>query len=94
MEYIKKLGKDSAKSCEKAKPFYDVFREARQLQDKCRNAAVLYERASQKHQAAKEVVAIAEAELFQNVQGSGSTKLNAAWQETLSHGVEKVCECV
>ena len=94
MEYIKKLGKDNAKSLERSKPFYDVFKEARELQAKCRNAAVLYEKASQKHQAAKEVVAIAEVELFQRGGPKGTTALNPAWQETLSHGVEKVRDCV
>ena len=94
VEYIKKLEKESAKSLQRAKPFYDVFKEARELQAKCRNAAVLYEKASQKHQAAKEVVAIAEVELFQRGGGNSTTPLNPAWQETLSHGVEKVGGCV
>ncbi|XP_037077016.1 SH3 domain-binding protein 5-like, partial [Pollicipes pollicipes] len=77
----KKLG-----SCvEKSRPYYEARIKAKQALQRTHDAAVRYERASSHHQAAKELVALAE----EGLTTQGHT-FDQSWQEMLNHSTEKV----
>ncbi|XP_043216519.1 SH3 domain-binding protein 5-like isoform X2 [Amphibalanus amphitrite] len=77
----KKLG-----SCvDKSRPYYEARIKAKEALQRTQDAAVLYERATSHHQAAKELVALAEEGLT-----SQGHAFDQSWQEMLNHSTEKV----
>ncbi|XP_026880298.2 SH3-binding domain protein 5-like, a [Electrophorus electricus] len=71
---------------EKARPYYEARRLAKEAQQKTQNAALGYERAVSMHAAAREMVFVAE-------QGMAADKtLDQTWQEMLNHATAKVNE--
>ncbi|GAA6102953.1 SH3-binding domain protein 5-like, a [Tachysurus ichikawai] len=74
-------------SCiEKARPYYEARRLAKEAQQETQKAALRYERAVSMHTAAREMVYVAE-------QGLGADKtLDQTWQEMLNHATAKVNE--
>ncbi|XP_016131264.1 SH3 domain-binding protein 5-like [Sinocyclocheilus grahami] len=73
-------------SCiEKARPYYEARREAKEAQQETQKAALSFERAVSMHSAAREMVHVAE-------QGLTAVKtLDPTWQEMLNHATSKVC---
>ena len=55
---LKALSKKLGGCIEKARPYYDALETLRKAQMDCQRAAVLYQRANEIHQAAKETVCI------------------------------------
>ncbi|XP_076831942.1 SH3-binding domain protein 5-like, a isoform X2 [Brachyhypopomus gauderio] len=71
---------------EKARPYYEARRSAKEAQQETQNAALRYERAVSMHTAAREMVFVAE-------QGMTADKtLDQTWQEMLNHATVKVNE--
>ncbi|XP_041372013.1 uncharacterized protein LOC121385409 isoform X2 [Gigantopelta aegis] len=79
----KKLG-----SCvDKARPYYDARVKAKEIHMETQKVALRYERACSMHEAAKEMVQLAEQGYVQREQMS-----DPAWQEMLNHATMKVNE--
>ncbi|XP_052804018.1 SH3 domain-binding protein 5-like isoform X1 [Mya arenaria] len=77
----KKLG-----SCvEKARPYYDARLKAKEVHVETQKAAYMFERACSMHEAAKEMVQLAEQGYMQREDNS-----DPAWQEMLNHATMKV----
>ncbi|XP_052409036.1 SH3 domain-binding protein 5-like [Carassius gibelio] len=74
-------------SCiEKARPYYEARRKAKEAQQETQKAALSFERAVSMHSAAREMVHVAE-------QGLTAVKtLDPTWQEMLNHATSKVNE--
>lgn len=74
-------------SCiEKARPYYEARRKAKEAQQETQKAALSFERAVSNHSAAREMVHVAE-------QGFAAVKtLDPTWQEMLNHATSKVNE--
>ncbi|XP_049323228.1 SH3-binding domain protein 5-like, a isoform X2 [Astyanax mexicanus] len=73
-------------SIEKARPYYEARRLAKEAQQETQKAALSYERAVSMHTAAREMVYVAE-------QGLAADKtLDQTWQEMLNHATAKVNE--
>uniref|UniRef100_A0A672M936 SH3 domain-binding protein 5 n=1 Tax=Sinocyclocheilus grahami TaxID=75366 RepID=A0A672M936_SINGR len=74
-------------SCiEKARPYYEARRKAKEAQQETQKAALSFERAVSMHLAAREMVHVAE-------QGLTAVKtLDPTWQEMLNHATSKVCQ--
>ncbi|TRY96731.1 hypothetical protein DNTS_009600 [Danionella cerebrum] len=74
-------------SCiEKARPYYEARRKAKEAQQETQKAALSFERAVSMHSAAREMVHVAE-------QGLTVVKtLDPTWQEMLNHATSKVNE--
>ncbi|XP_072547708.1 SH3-binding domain protein 5-like, a [Salminus brasiliensis] len=71
---------------EKARPYYEARRLAKEAQQETQKAALSYERAVSMHTAAREMVYVAE-------QGLAADKtLDQTWQEMLNHATAKVNE--
>ncbi|KAK5854557.1 hypothetical protein PBY51_004743 [Eleginops maclovinus] len=72
---------------EKARPYYEARRLAKEAQQETQKAALRYERAVSMHTAAREMVYVAE----QGLQADRNT-LDPTWQEMLNHATAKVNE--
>ncbi|XP_028820637.1 SH3 domain-binding protein 5-like isoform X1 [Denticeps clupeoides] len=75
-------------SCiEKARPYYEARRLAKEAQQETQKAALRYERAVSMHTAAREMVYVAEQGLL-----ADRNTLDPTWQEMLNHATAKVNE--
>ncbi|XP_059826833.1 SH3 domain-binding protein 5-like [Hypanus sabinus] len=75
-------------SCiEKARPYYEARRQAKEAQQETQKAALRYERAVSMHNAAREMVYVAEQGLM-----ADRNRLDPTWQEMLNHATSKVNE--
>ncbi|NXM04527.1 3BP5L protein, partial [Tyrannus savana] len=72
---------------ERARPYYEARRRAKEAQQETQRAALRYERAVGMHNAAREMVFVAE----QGV-AAGKNRLDPTWQEMLNHATRKVNE--
>ncbi|KAM6038222.1 LOW QUALITY PROTEIN: SH3 domain-binding protein 5-like [Chlamydotis macqueenii] len=72
---------------ELARPYYEARRLAKEAQQETQRAALRYERAVGTHNAAREMVFVAE----QGV-AAGRNRLDPTWQEMLNHATRKVNE--
>ncbi|KAK0155541.1 SH3 domain-binding protein 5-like [Merluccius polli] len=73
---------------EKARPYYEARRLAKEAQQETQKAALSYERAVSMHSAAREMVYVAE----QGLMADGKNTLDPTWQEMLNHATAKVNE--
>ncbi|XP_037532661.1 SH3-binding domain protein 5-like, a [Nematolebias whitei] len=90
-ESARKLNAQSSQlgSCiEKARPYYEARRLAKEAQQETQKAALSYERAVSMHTAAREMVYVAE----QGLMADGKNTLDPTWQEMLNHATAKVNE--
>nr|XP_046191882.1 SH3 domain-binding protein 5-like [Oncorhynchus gorbuscha] len=71
---------------EKARPYYEARRLAKEAQQETQKAALSYERAVSMHTAAREMVYVAE----QGLMADGRNTLDPTWQEMLNHATSKV----
>ncbi|XP_063040780.1 SH3 domain-binding protein 5-like [Engraulis encrasicolus] len=72
---------------EKARPYYEARRLAKEAQQETQKAALRYERAVSMHTAAREMVYVAEQGLL-----ADKNTLDPTWQEMLNHATAKVNE--
>ncbi|XP_064557512.1 SH3 domain-binding protein 5-like, partial [Zonotrichia leucophrys gambelii] len=72
---------------ERARPYYEARRRAKEAQQETQRAALRYERAVGMHNAAREMVFVAEQGM-----GTGKNRLDPTWQEMLNHATRKVNE--
>ncbi|XP_041931969.1 SH3 domain-binding protein 5-like [Alosa sapidissima] len=72
---------------EKARPYYEARRLAKEAQQETQKAALRYERAVSMHTAAREMVYVAEQGLL-----ADKNTLDPTWQEMLNHATSKVNE--
>ncbi|XP_043940299.1 SH3 domain-binding protein 5-like isoform X1 [Protopterus annectens] len=72
---------------EKARPYYESRRLAKEAQQETQKAALRYERAVSMHNAAREMVFVAEQGLM-----ADKNRLDPTWQEMLNHATSKVNE--
>uniref|UniRef100_G3N9C8 SH3 domain-binding protein 5 n=1 Tax=Gasterosteus aculeatus TaxID=69293 RepID=G3N9C8_GASAC len=72
---------------DKARPYYEAHRLAKEAQQETQKAALRYERAVSMHTAAREMVYVAE----QGLLGDRNT-MDPTWQEMLNHATAKVNE--
>uniref|UniRef100_A0A1A8UI93 SH3 domain-binding protein 5 n=2 Tax=Nothobranchius TaxID=28779 RepID=A0A1A8UI93_NOTFU len=90
-ESARKLNAQSSQlgSCiEKARPYYEARRLAKEAQQETQKAALSYERAVSMHTAAREMVYVAE----QGLMADGKNTLDPTWQEMLNHATQRVME--
>ncbi|XP_033836641.1 SH3-binding domain protein 5-like, a [Periophthalmus magnuspinnatus] len=90
-ESARKLNAQSSQlgSCiEKARPYYEARRLAKEAQQETQKAALRFERAVSMHTAAREMVYVAE----QGLMADGKNTLDPTWQEMLNHATGKVNE--
>ncbi|CAG9817289.1 unnamed protein product [Phaedon cochleariae] len=86
---LKVLSKKLGNCIDKARPYYELFEEAKKAQLECQEAAALYKKAHGIHAAAKETVALAEQQFMSN---KNEWQFDNAWQEMLNHATMKVTE--
>ncbi|XP_067830109.1 SH3 domain-binding protein 5-like [Heptranchias perlo] len=89
-ESARKLNAQSSQlgNCiEKARPYYEARRQAKEAQQETQKAALRYERAVSMHNAAREMVYVAEQGLM-----ADRNRLDPTWQEMLNHATSKVNE--
>ena len=79
----KKVGPSNV---EKARPYYDARMRARKTHADAQRAAARFEKASNAHEAAKEMVTLAE----EGYKERGCLGFDQAWQEMLNHASSKV----
>ncbi|KAM6396190.1 SH3 domain-binding protein 5-like [Rhynochetos jubatus] len=72
---------------DKARPYYEARRLAKEAQQETQKAALRYERAVSMHNAAREMVFVAEQGVM-----AGKNRLDPTWQEMLNHATCKVNE--
>ncbi|NXV04537.1 3BP5L protein, partial [Cettia cetti] len=72
---------------ERARPYYEARRKAKEAQQETQRAALRYERAVGMHNAAREMVFVAEQGM-----ANGKNRLDPTWQEMLNHATRKVNE--
>ncbi|XP_078572615.1 uncharacterized protein LOC144859644 isoform X2 [Branchiostoma floridae x Branchiostoma japonicum] len=84
------LSKKMGKSVQKARPYYDAKKMAKQAQIEAQKAAVEYQRANGIHRAARETISLAEQRLFSDA--DEKRQFDSAWQEMLNHATMKVME--
>ncbi|XP_062368282.1 SH3 domain-binding protein 5-like isoform X1 [Cinclus cinclus] len=72
---------------DRARPYYEARRRAKEAQQETQRAALRYERAVGMHNAAREMVFVAEQGM-----GTGKNRLDPTWQEMLNHATRKVNE--
>ncbi|NWW78290.1 3BP5L protein, partial [Climacteris rufus] len=72
---------------ERARPYYEARRRAKEAQQETQRAALRYERAVGMHNAAREMVFVAEQGM-----ANGKNRLDPTWQEMLNHATRKVNE--
>lgn len=90
-ESARKLNAQSSQlgACiEKARPYYEARRLAKEAQQETQKAALRFERAVSMHTAAREMVYVAE----QGLMADGKNTLDPTWQEMLNHATGKVNE--
>lgn len=90
-ESARKLNAQSSQlgACiEKARPYYEARRLAKEAQQETQKAALRFERAVSMHTAAREMVYVAE----QGLMADGKNTLDPTWQEMLNHATSKVNE--
>ncbi|XP_059920204.1 SH3-binding domain protein 5-like, a [Gadus macrocephalus] len=90
-ESARKLNAHSSQlggAIEKARPYYEARRLAKEAQQETQKAALSYERAVSMHSAAREMVYVAE----QGLMADGKNTLDPTWQEMLNHATSKVNE--
>ena len=75
-------------SVEKARPYYEARMKARRAHSEAQRAAARFEKASNAHEAAKEMVTLAE----EGYKERGCMGFDQAWQEMLNHASSKVNE--
>ncbi|XP_038672507.1 SH3 domain-binding protein 5-like, partial [Scyliorhinus canicula] len=80
-------GSDLGNCIEKARPYYEARRQAKDAQQETQKAALRYERAVSMHNAAREMVYVAEQGLM-----ADRNRLDPTWQEMLNHATSKVNE--
>ena len=73
-------------SVEKARPYYEARMRARRAHAEAQRAALRFEKASNAHEAAKEMVTLAE----EGYKEKGCLGFDQAWQEMLNHASSKV----
>ncbi|XP_068616483.1 SH3-binding domain protein 5-like, a [Brachionichthys hirsutus] len=73
---------------DKARPYYEARRLAKEAQQETQKAALSFERAVSMHTAAREMVYVAE----QGLMADGKNTLDPTWQEMLNHATAKVNE--
>ncbi|KAG7276578.1 hypothetical protein CRUP_019628, partial [Coryphaenoides rupestris] len=87
-ESARKLNAHSSQlggAIEKARPYYEARRLAKEAQQETQKAALSYERAVSMHSAAREMVYVAE----QGLMADGRNTLDPTWQEMLNHATVK-----
>ncbi|KAG7216548.1 hypothetical protein INR49_002035 [Caranx melampygus] len=92
-ESARKLNAQSSQlgSCiDKARPYYEARRLAKEAQQETQKAALSYERAVSMHTAAREMVYVAE----QGLMADGKNTLDPTWQEMLNHATSKLVKGV
>ena len=88
-QQLERLSKQSgASSVEKARPYYEARMRTRRAHSEAQRAAARFEKASNAHEAAKEMVALAE----EGYKERGCLGFDQAWQEMLNHASSKVNE--
>jgi hypothetical protein len=86
-QQLERLAKQIGPSCvEKARPYYDSRMKARRAHTEAQRAAARFEKASNAHEAAKEMVTLAE----EGYKDRGSLGFDQAWQEMLNHASSRV----
>ncbi|XP_071880995.1 SH3 domain-binding protein 5-like isoform X1 [Anas platyrhynchos] len=80
-------GSELGACIEKARPYYEARRLAKEAQQETQRAALRYERAVGTHGAAREMVLVAEQGLL-----AAKNRLDPTWQEMLNHATRKVNE--
>jgi len=83
-----RLQKEIGPSVEKARPYYDARMKARLALAEAQHAAARFEKASGAHEAAKEMVTLAE----EGFKERGVVHFDQAWQEMLNHATTRVNE--
>ena len=84
--HLARLQKEIGSSVEKARPYYDARMKARAALSEAQSAAARFEKASGAHEAAKEMVTLAE----EGFQERGVENFGQAWQEMLNHATTRV----
>ena len=86
-QQLERLAKQIGPSTvEKARPYYDARMKARRAHAEAQRAAARFEKASNAHEAAKEMVTLAE----EGYKERGCLGFDQAWQEMLNHASSKV----
>ena len=80
------LQKELGQSVEKARPYYEARMKARAALAEAQSAAARFEKASSAHDAAKEMVTLAEEGFMER----GVVHFDQAWQEMLNHATKRV----
>ena len=78
--------KEHGSSVEKARCYYDARMKARAALSEAQRAAARFEKASSAHDAAKEMVTLAEEGFMER----GVVHFDQAWQEMLNHATKRV----
>jgi len=86
--HLGRLQKEIGTSVEKARPYYEARMRARIALAEAQHAAARFEKASGAHEAAKEMVTLAE----EGFQERGVEHFDQAWQEMLNHATTRVNE--
>ena len=84
--HLNQLYKDLGTYVEKARCYYDARMKARLALSEAQRAAARFEKASAAHDAAKEMVTLAE----EGFQERGVAHFDQAWQEMLNHATKRV----
>merc|ERR1711963_475500 len=88
-QQLERLAKEIGHSnVEKARPYYDARMKARKAHADAQRAAARFEKASNAHEAAKEMVTLAE----EGYKERGCLGFDQAWQEMLNHASSRVNE--
>ncbi len=77
---------------EKSRCYYEARMAARKALQEAQHAAARFEKASSAHEAAKEMVTLAEEGFAEKGSGGGGTQFDTAWQEMLNHATNRVRE--
>ncbi|KAB0794875.1 hypothetical protein PPYR_11714 [Photinus pyralis] len=86
---LKVLSKKLGGCIDRVRPYFTALEVAKKAQHECQKAAVIFQRASEIHAAAKETVALAEQRFMSN---KHEWQFDNAWQEMLNHATIKVME--
>ena len=86
--HLNKFQKEIGSSVEKARPYYEARMKARLALAEAQHAAARFEKASGGHEAAKEMVTLAE----EGFKERGVANFDQAWQEMLNHATTRVNE--
>ena len=83
---LNQMYKEHGSSVEKARCYYDARMKARAALSEAQRAAARFEKASSAHDAAKEMVTLAEEGFMER----GVVHFDQAWQEMLNHATKRV----